>query len=185
MGSLNKVILLGNLGADPEVRYTANGRAAANFNIATTEVWNDKNSGDRQERTEWHRIVCWGKTAELAKEYLKKGRTVLIEGRLQTREWEDKEGKKRWTTEVVADRVTFVGRPEGGGGGSYDRGERGSYDRGDRGDRGGGGGYDRGRAQEPRASEPRASEPRAQDSGSPSADSHDSPPPLDDDDIPF
>lgn len=115
MASLNKVFLIGNLGADPEVRYTASGGAVANFRIATTDVWNDK-QGERQERTEWHRIVAWGKTAELCGEYLKKGRSVHIEGRIQTREWEDKDHNRRFTTEIVADRVTFLGgRGEGGG----------------------------------------------------------------------
>ncbi|MBK8011539.1 MAG: single-stranded DNA-binding protein [Deltaproteobacteria bacterium] len=117
MASINKVFLIGNLGADPEVRFTASSSAVANFRIATTDVWNDKN-GQRQERTEWHRIVVWGKQAEHCGEYLKKGRSVHVEGRIQTREWEDKEGSKRYTTEIVADRVTFLGgRGEGGGGG--------------------------------------------------------------------
>lgn len=115
MASLNRVFLIGNLGADPELRYTPTNTAVANFRIATSEVWNDK-SGQRQERTEWHRIVAWGKTAELCGEYLKKGRSVHIEGRLQTREWDDKNtGQKRYTTEIIADRVTFLGgRGEGG-----------------------------------------------------------------------
>jgi single-strand DNA-binding protein len=118
MASLNKVFLIGNLGADPEVRFTPGGSAVANFRIATTETWNDKNTGERQERTEWHRIVVWGKQGENCGEFLKKGRPVHIEGKIQTREWEDKEGQKRFTTEIVADRVTFLGsRGEGGGGG--------------------------------------------------------------------
>jgi len=108
MASLNKVFLIGNLGADPELRYTANGNAVANFRIATTEKWKDRDD-QMQERTEWHRIVVWGKTAEHCGEYLRKGRSVHVEGKIQTREWEDKEGNKRWTTEVVADRVTFLG----------------------------------------------------------------------------
>lgn len=108
MSSVNKVILIGNLGNDPEVRYTQGGSAVANFNMATNEVWNNKD-GQREERTEWHRIVCWGRTAELAGEYLSKGRTVYVEGRLQTREWEDKEGQKRYTTEIVAQSVKFLG----------------------------------------------------------------------------
>jgi single-strand DNA-binding protein len=112
-GGVNKVILIGNLGKDPEVRFTQGGQAVANFNIATSESWKDKN-GQQQERTEWHRIVAWGKTAELCGEYLKKGRQVYIEGKLQTREWTDKEGQKRYTTEVVANNVTFLGgRPDG------------------------------------------------------------------------
>lgn len=107
-GGVNKVILIGNLGADPEVRFTPGGQAVANFRIATSESWTDK-QGQKQERTEWHRIVVWGKLAELCGEYLKKGRQCFVEGRLQTREWQDKEGKKNWTTEVVAREVTFLG----------------------------------------------------------------------------
>jgi single-strand DNA-binding protein len=124
-GSVNKVILIGNLGKDPEVRFTPSGAAVSNFNIATNESWTDK-SGQKQERTEWHRIVVWGKLAELCGEYLKKGRQCYVEGRLQTREWTDKEGKKNYTTEVVAQTVQFLGggagggagRAEGGGGGA-------------------------------------------------------------------
>lgn len=110
MASLNKVMLIGNLGQDPEVRYTPGGQAVATFNIATSERWTDK-AGQQQERTEWHRIVVWGKQAENCKEYLSKGRPVFVEGRMQTREWTDKEGKKRWTTEVNAQRVQFLGSP--------------------------------------------------------------------------
>lgn len=134
-GGVNKVILIGNLGADPEVRFTPGGQAVANFRIATSESWNDKN-GQKQERTEWHRIVVWGKLAELCGEYLKKGRQCFVEGRLQTREWTDKENRKNYTTEVVATGVTFLGGRDGasagegggrrggggGGGGSYSRG---------------------------------------------------------------
>lgn len=108
MASLNKVMLIGNLGQDPEVRFTPAGQAVATFNIATSERWTDK-AGQKQEKTEWHRIVVWGKTAENCKEYLSKGRPVFVEGRLQTREWTDKEGKKRYTTEVVANLVQFLG----------------------------------------------------------------------------
>lgn len=113
MASVNKVILIGNLGTDPEVRYTPSGSAVANFNIATNESWKDKNGQD-QERTEWHKIVVWGKQAENCGEYLKKGRPVYVEGRLQTREWNDKEGNKRYTTEVVATTVQFLGTAPGG-----------------------------------------------------------------------
>jgi single-strand DNA-binding protein len=133
-GGVNKVILIGNLGADPEVRFTPGGQAVANFRIATSETWNDKN-GQKQERTEWHRIVVWGKLAELCGEYLKKGRQCYVEGRLQTREWTDKENKKNYTTEVVANSVVFLGgrdagagegmgsrRGSGSGAGSYSRG---------------------------------------------------------------
>lgn len=114
-GGVNKAILIGNLGADPEVRFTPGGQAVANFRIATSESWTDKN-GQKQERTEWHRIVVWGKLAELCGEYLAKGRQCYVEGRLQTREWTDKEGKKNYTTEVVANQVVFLGGRDGGGG---------------------------------------------------------------------
>jgi single-strand DNA-binding protein len=114
-GGVNKVILVGNLGADPEVRFTPSGQAVANFRIATSESWTDK-SGQKQERTEWHRIVVWGKLGELCGEYLAKGRQCFVEGRLQTREWTDKENKKNYTTEVVASNVVFLGgRGEGAG----------------------------------------------------------------------
>lgn len=113
---VNKVIAIGHLGKDPEVRYTPSGQAVANFNIAVSESWNDK-QGQRQERTEWIRIVVWGKTAELCGEYLAKGRQVYLEGKLQTREWNDRDGNKKWTTEVVANTVQFLGSREGGGGG--------------------------------------------------------------------
>jgi single-strand DNA-binding protein len=107
-GSVNKVILIGRLGADPEVRYTPSGTPVANFRIATSENWNDK-QGQRQERTEWHRIVVWAKLAELCGEYLAKGRQVYVEGRLQTRQWDDRDGNKRYTTEVHAREITFLG----------------------------------------------------------------------------
>ncbi len=110
--SVNKVILVGNLGAKPELRYTPGGQAVANFNIATSERWGGRDGQQAQERTEWHRIVVWGKTAENCGKYLDKGRQVYIEGRLQTREWNDKEGQKRYTTEIVAMTVQFLG---GGG----------------------------------------------------------------------
>jgi single-strand DNA-binding protein len=107
-GSVNSVNLIGHLGKDPEVRYTGGGQAVANFSLATSDTWKDKN-GEKQERTEWHRIVVWGKQAEHCGEYLRKGRLVHIEGRLQTREWDDKDGQKRYTTEIIANRVTFLG----------------------------------------------------------------------------
>ena len=112
MASINKVILIGNLGADPEVRFLPSGQAVGNFNIATTERWTAK-SGEAAERTEWHRIVVFGKQAETCKEFLKKGRQVYVEGRLQTREWEDKQGQKRMTTEIVAQTVRFLGSGPG------------------------------------------------------------------------
>ena len=128
-GGINKVILIGNLGKDPEVRFTPGGQAVANFNIATSESWTDKNTGQKQERTEWHRIVVWGKLAELCGEYLKKGRQCYVEGRLQTREWVNKEGQKQYTTEVVANQVTFLGgRPEGAGAPAGGGGNRGRDD---------------------------------------------------------
>lgn len=115
-GGVNKAIIVGNLGKDPEVRFTPGGQAVANFTIATNESWKDK-SGAQQERTEWHRIVVWGKLAELCGEYLKKGRQAYVEGRLQTREWTDKEGKKNYTTEIVANQVQFLGGRDGAGAG--------------------------------------------------------------------
>jgi single-strand DNA-binding protein len=113
MASVNKVILIGNLGRDPELRYTQTGQPVANFTVATNENWTGRD-GKREERTEWHRVVAWGKTAELCAQYLSKGRTVYLEGRIQTREWEDKEGQKRQTTEIVAQTVQFLGGPGGG-----------------------------------------------------------------------
>jgi single-strand DNA-binding protein len=115
MGSVNKVILVGNLGRDAELRYTPGGAPVATLNMATTEVWNDK-GGQRQEKTEWHRVVLWGKTAESLSEYLTKGKQIYVEGRLQTRKWEDKDGKERYTTEVRGDRVVLLSGGGGGGG---------------------------------------------------------------------
>jgi len=116
MAGVNKAILVGNLGRDPELRQTPNGQAVVNFTLATSENWTDK-SGERQERTEWHRIVVWGRTAEMCNQYLSKGRTVYVEGRIQTREWEDKDGNKRYTTEINASTVNFIGPRTGGGDG--------------------------------------------------------------------
>src|SRR5437660_6552970 len=123
MGSVNKVILVGNLGRDAELRYTPGGAAVATLNMATTEVWNDK-SGQRQEKTEWHRVVLWGKTAESLSEYLTKGKQIYVEGRLQTRQWDDKDGNKRYTTEIRSDRVVLLGGSAGRGpsSGPSDRG---------------------------------------------------------------
>ena len=115
MGSVNKVILVGNLGRDAEVRYTPGGAAVARFSIATTEVWNDK-SGQKQERTEWHKVAMFGRLAEIAAEYLRKGSQVYIEGKLRTRKWQDKEGKDRYTTEIVADEMQMLGSKGGGAG---------------------------------------------------------------------
>ncbi|MBN1842343.1 MAG: single-stranded DNA-binding protein [Deltaproteobacteria bacterium] len=109
MAGINKVILIGRLGKDPEVRYTADGTAVANFSIATSDEWKDKGTGEKKERTEWHRIVAWRRLGEICGEYLSKGRQVYIEGSLQTREWEDQDGKKRWTTEIVARNMQMLG----------------------------------------------------------------------------
>lgn len=113
MASVNKVILIGNLGRDAELRYTPGGAAVATLSLATTEVWNDRNTNQRQEKTEWHRIVVWGKQAETLQEYLTKGRQIYVEGRLQTRQWDDKDGNKRYTTEIKADRITLLGSGRG------------------------------------------------------------------------
>lgn len=108
MASVNKVILIGNLGADPELRYTPSGSAVANFNVATTDRWRDKD-GQMQERTEWHRVIFWSRQAEIAKEYLRKGSSVYVEGRIQNRSYEDKEGIKRYVTEIVGQRMQLLG----------------------------------------------------------------------------
>lgn len=113
MASVNKVILIGNLGADPEVRYLPSGDAVTNIRIATTDTWKDKN-GEKQEHTEWHRIAFFGKLAEIAGEYLKKGSPVYVEGRIRTRKWQDKEGQDRYSTEIVADRMQLLGSRSGG-----------------------------------------------------------------------
>ena len=117
-GGVNKVILVGNLGADPDMRYTPSGQGVCELRVATSESWNDKN-GQRQERTEWHRIVVWGKRAEVCSKYLAKGRQVFVEGRIQTRTYDDKDGNKRYITEIIANDVQFLGGGgrEGGGGG--------------------------------------------------------------------
>lgn len=106
---VNKVILIGNLGNDPDIRYTASGAAVANISLATAESWRDKETGDQQERTEWHRIVFFGRLAEIVGEYLKKGSQIYVEGRLQTRKWQDKEGNDRYTTEIVANEMQMLG----------------------------------------------------------------------------
>ena len=147
MASINKVILIGNLGKDPEVRYTPNGAAICNITLATTRSWKNKDSGDKVEETEWHRVVFYDRLAEIAGEYLKKGRPVYVEGRLKTRKWQDKEGVDKYTTEIVADNMQLHGGREGGepgaGGGAGRGGERASQ----------GGGDDRG---EPRSNAPSA-----------------------------
>lgn len=119
--SLNKVMLLGNLGADPEVRYMQNGNAVANFSVATTEKWKDKQSGEQKEKTEWHRVVVFGNTAETIAQWFRKGDTIFVEGKLQTRKWEDKDGVERYTTEVILDRFSFAGKASGGSSGGSQR----------------------------------------------------------------
>lgn len=114
---VNKVIIIGNLGQDPEVRFTPSGSAVANLNIATTDSWNDKQSGQRQERTEWHRVVMFNKLAEIAQQYVKKGSRLYIEGRLQTRKWQDQNGNDRYSTEIVANDMQMLDSNGGGGGG--------------------------------------------------------------------
>jgi single-strand DNA-binding protein len=131
MASVNKVIVMGNLGRDPETRYTPDGGAIANITIATSRTWKDKTSGERKEETEWHRIVFYGRLAEIAGEYLKKGRPVYVEGRLKTRKWQDKEGQDRYTTEIIAEEMQLLGGREGGsgggGGGGYEGGDDAGY----------------------------------------------------------
>lgn len=171
MASINKVILIGNLGRDPEVRYSPNGNAMCNVTIATSRNWKDKTSGDKVEETEWHRVVFYDRLAEIAGEYLKKGRSVYVEGRLKTRKWQDKEGKDNYTTEIIADNMQMLGGREGGGGGD-EGGGGGGYARGgaDRGD-------DRGEGRGAPASRPAASKPAAPKSATGFDDM--------DDDIPF
>ncbi|MGB5749213.1 MAG: single-stranded DNA-binding protein [Desulfobacterales bacterium] len=127
MSGINKVILIGRLGSDPEVRYTPSGVAVANFSVATSEEWKDKDSGEKKERTEWHRIVAWRRLGEICGEYLSKGKQVYVEGRIQTRSWEDRDGNKKYTTEIIANDIQFLGsrdmsgsgRSSGGGGGDF------------------------------------------------------------------
>jgi single-strand DNA-binding protein len=161
MGSVNKVILVGNLGADPELKYTPSNRPVCRLSLATNEVWKDRD-GKKQERVEWHRVNVWGEQAENCSKFLAKGRMVYVEGRLQTRTWDDKEGKKHYSTEVVADRVVFLGGGAEGGAGAG-------------GGAGGGGGAKRG-GRPAWGEEAPASAPGGDDSG---------PPPGGDDDIPF
>jgi single-strand DNA-binding protein len=120
MASVNRVILVGNLGRDPETRYSPDGAMITNITIATSDRWKDKASGEMKEATEWHRVVFFGRLAEIAGEYLKKGRSVYVEGRLRTRKWTDKEGHDRYTTEIIADNMQMLGSREGAGGGSAD-----------------------------------------------------------------
>ncbi|KWR90009.1 single-stranded DNA-binding protein [Cupriavidus sp. IDO] len=133
MASVNKVILVGNLGADPETRYMPSGDAVTNLRLATTDRYKDKQSGEMKEATEWHRVSMFGKLAEIAAQYLKKGSSVYIEGRIRTRKWQDQSGQDKYSTEIVADQMQMLGSRQGGGGG----GDEGSYGG------GGGGGYGR------------------------------------------
>jgi single-strand DNA-binding protein len=158
---INKVILVGNLGADPDTRYMPSGKAVTNIRIATSESWKDKQTGDQQERTEWHSIVMYDKLGEIAAEYLRKGSQVYIEGKLRTRKWQDKEGKDRYTTEIIADQMQMLGG-RGGAGGSGGGSGGGGY---------GGGGESR-PARPAAASEDRGGPPPADEGGF-------------DDDIPF
>jgi single-strand DNA-binding protein len=164
MASVNKVILIGNLGRDPEVRYTPSGAAVCNLRLATTRNWKNRESGEKQEETEWHSVVLYDRQAEIAGEYLKKGRPVYIEGRLKTRKWQDKEGNDRYTTEIVADTMQLLGGREGMGGGASEEG-------------GGGGGYSRGEERSAPAQRPAPSKPAAAKSATGFDDM--------DDDIPF
>ena len=124
MASVNKVILVGNLGRDPETRFNPEGGAICNISIATTDTWKDKTSGEKQERTEWHKVVFFNRLAEIAGEYLKKGSQVYVEGSLRTRKWQDKEGQERYTTEIVADRMQMLGSRSGMGDGGSRGGDR-------------------------------------------------------------
>ncbi len=132
---VNKVILLGNVGQDPEVRFGQNNNAIANLNIATSEAWKDKMSGETKEKTEWHRVVFFNRLAEIVRDYVKKGSQIYIEGKLQTRKWQDQQGQDRYTTEIVADSLQLLGGRSGGGGGessgyessNYGGGSSGSY----------------------------------------------------------
>ena len=151
MASVNKVIVLGNLGKDPEVRYTPNGNAVCNLRIATTRNWKNKDSGEKMEETEWHSVVLYDRQAEIAGEYLKKGRPVYVEGRLKTRKWTDKEGMERYTTEIVADSMQLLGGREGAGGGGAEE------------DGGGGGGYTE------RSAPPQRSAPAARPAAAPAS----------------
>ncbi|MEZ5658523.1 MAG: single-stranded DNA-binding protein [Burkholderiaceae bacterium] len=143
MASVNKVILVGNLGRDPETRYAPSGAAICNATIATSRQWKDKNTNERREETEWHRVVFYNRLAEIAGEYLRKGRSVYVEGRLQTRKWQDKDGQDRWTTEIIAEQMQMLGgrddNDSGGGGGGGGRSMR---ERPSGGGGGGGGGND-------------------------------------------
>jgi single-strand DNA-binding protein len=165
MASVNKVILIGNLGRDPEVRYAPSGSAICNVTLATSRQWKNKDSGERQEETEWHRVVFYDRLAEIAGEYLKKGKSIYVEGRLKTRKWTDKDGVEKYTTEIIAQEMTMLGGREGGGGGG------GGFGGGD--DMGGG-------APAPRSAPPARQAPAGKPASKPSTGFDDM-----DDDIPF
>ncbi|MBS0510277.1 MAG: single-stranded DNA-binding protein [Proteobacteria bacterium] len=128
MASLNKVILIGNLGKDPETRYAPSGDAICNLTLATTETWKDKTTGERREATEWHRVVFFGRVAEVAAQYLRKGSQIYVEGRLQTRKWQDQNGQDRYTTEIRGDEMKMLGRREGAGEAPMRGGDAGGYE---------------------------------------------------------
>lgn len=185
MASVNKVILIGNLGRDPELRYNPSGVAFCTISLATTRNWKNRESGERQEETEWHRVVFNDKLAEIVGQYCKKGRPLYVEGRLRTRKWQDKEGRDQYTTEIIADQMQLLGSRDGGddmggggggGGGGYSRGG-GAGRGGDRGGDMGGGDFD---APAPRAAAPRAPAPRPAPAPKPATGFDDM-----DDDIPF
>lgn len=134
---INKVLLIGNLGADPETRFTASGAAVTNVRLATTEAWRDKQTGEQQERTEWHRVVMFNRLAEIAGEYLRKGSQVYIEGKLQTRKWQDQSGQDRYSTEIVAQEFQMLGGRGGSGAGDENRSNRGNYNPASQGQQGG------------------------------------------------
>ena len=180
MASVNKVIIVGNLGRDPETRSFPDGGSICNVAIATSRQWKDKTSGERQEETEWHRVVFNDRLAEIAGEYLKKGRPVYVEGRLKTRKWQDKEGKDTYTTEIIADQMQLLGGREGMGGGD-EGGGGGSYSRGSGGDDMGGGSGGAPRAAAARPAAPRPAPQRAPAPAPKSSTGFDDM----DDDIPF
>ncbi|MBW2704399.1 MAG: single-stranded DNA-binding protein [Deltaproteobacteria bacterium] len=199
MAGVNKVILLGNLGADPEARSTQSGSTVTNFRIATSEKWTGKD-GQAQERTEWHRIVTFGRLADHCRDYLSKGRQVYVEGRIQTNAWEDREGNKRYTTEIIAQTVQFLGKggggggDQGGGGGGFNQGGGqggGGYNQGGGGQGGGGqggggqGGGGQGGGGQGGGGQGGGGQGGGQDSGGQGGGGWDPPPPISDDDVPF
>jgi single-strand DNA-binding protein len=176
---INKVILVGNLGADPETRYTAGGSAITNIRLATSESWKDKQTGENQERTEWHRVTLFGRLGEIAGEYLKKGRQVYIEGSLRTNKYTDKEGVERYTTDIVANEMQMLGG--GGEGGGAGGGGGGGFNR-DRGERSGGGGDEGGYERAPSRAPARGPQSAPSRPSAPPPSRNDS---FEDDDIPF